>query len=505
MHTLTVKDKDKTYTVSFKGTPILQQVLEQNGIVMPHPCGGRGICGKCLIQISGQVSEPDEREKALGGRLSCRTKLYGDASVILCIDDQIRAESSVQNIKGDHRAKSGQIGAAVDIGTTTVALSVYELSTGRCLATQTALNPQSVMAADVIGRIDAAMHGRLSELQNMIVLCIEELSGKTGYRDVIDKWIITGNTTMLYLFTGRNPQSLSAAPFLADCLFGQDSSFLGKPLYLPECMNAFVGADITCAILDSGMCDRGETALLCDIGTNGEIVLWKDGKLYVTATAAGPAFEGTGISCGCQSTRGAIERVTLQNRVLQIQTIENADAVGMCGSGIIDAIACLLDNGIIDETGAMEEDETRICEGIYLKREDIRNIQLAKAAIAAGIKTLLAVTGTNEEDISVCYIAGGFGSHLNIDSALRIGLFPQALKNKISVIGNASLKGAASFLTENTLKEKAQVVVADATCINLGGLPEFNEKYINEMFFPEYGQPVDADIIEKEIENSRKG
>ena len=486
MYTLTVTDAEKNYTVNFHDTPIVQQVLEENGITMPHPCGGRGTCGKCRIEVSGSVSEPDERELALGCRLSCRTKLYGDASVVLCTDRHINAESSTLDIRGlDSQETMGRFGAAVDIGTTTVAFSVYDLASGRCLTTDTALNPQSTVAADVIGRIDAAMHGHLRGMQDMITRCIKELAENSGYLERIDRWSITGNTTMLYLLTGRNPKALSASPFVADHLFGEETVFLDRPLYLPECMHAFVGADITCAVLYSGMCDTPETSLLCDIGTNGEIALWKGGQLYVSSTAAGPAFEGAGISCGCQSVRGAVWSVTLKNHMLQVQTIDNAKPVGLCGSGIIDAIACLLDNGTIDETGNMEENEVAVCEDIFLTRRDIRNVQLAKAAIAAGIKTLLAVTDTKEEEITTCYIAGGFGSHLKIDSAVRIGLLPESLQNKIRVIGNAALKGNASLLTEPELKEKAHGIISDTTCINFGGMPEFNDNYVEEMFFPE--------------------
>ena len=486
MHTLTVTSAEKINTVTFHGTPTVQQVLEQNGITMSHPCGGRGICGKCIITVSGDISAPDEKELAYGCRLSCRTRLYGDASVVLHKDNKLIAECSSENIKGSGtNTTNDRYGAAVDIGTTTVALSVYDLTSGYCLASEATLNPQSTVAADVMGRIDAAMHEGLKDMQAMIVSCITELVQKTGYLDRIDRFVITGNTTMLYLLTGRNPRSFSAAPFRADYLFGETTTFLGKPLYLPECMDAFVGADITCALLNSGMCDSAETALLCDIGTNGELALWKNGTLYTTSTAAGPAFEGAGISCGCQSISGAIEAVTLKGNALEVQTIGNAPAVGICGSGIIDAIACFLDNGTIDETGAMEEDFVTLCPNVTINREDIRSIQLAKAAIAAGIQTLLTLTDTQEEEISTLYIAGGFGSHLHIDSAVRIGLLPQSLQNKIKVIGNAALKGAASFLTDNTLKEKARGIISNATCINLGGMPEFYECYIHEMYFPE--------------------
>ena len=204
MHTLTILDGTKKYNVTFDGTPTVQQVLETNGITMPHPCGGAGRCGKCEIEIIGYISRPDEKELSFDCRLSCRTRLYGDATVVLHTDTNLLAETTIENIAVSS-GEPGQIGAAVDIGTTTVALSVYDLTTGALLAAETMLNPQSTVAADVIGRIDAASKGRLSELQGMIHSCVQTLAKRTGYIQRIDKWCITGNTTMLYLFQGLNP------------------------------------------------------------------------------------------------------------------------------------------------------------------------------------------------------------------------------------------------------------------------------------------------------------
>lgn len=482
---LTVLKNGVKHILEFNGTHTVQQVLEMHGIAMPHPCGGRGVCGKCAIEIRGAVSCPDKRELESGHRLSCRTRLYGDAEVVLKTESNLFVESVVESIQAQKVDSTAKIGAAVDIGTTTIVLSVFDLATGKCISTQSVLNPQATVAADVMGRIDAGMSGHLNELQKMVTDCIEKLAEESGYGADIDKWVITGNTTMLYLLTGRNPKALSASPFEADYLFGEMSVFNGKPLYLPKCMHAFIGADITCAVLESGMCDSGKTALLCDIGTNGELVLWKDGKLYIASTAAGPAFEGAGISCGCQSIRGAVEKVVLKNGRPEVQTIGGGKPVGLCGSGIIDAVACLLNSATIDETGAMKEEQVEICEGILLQRCDVRALQLAKAAIAAGIKTLLAVTDTAEEEIDTCYIAGGFGSHLNIRSAIRIGLIPEAFYSKVKVLGNAALKGAATMLTDLLLKEKEENIISHVTCINLGGNSVFNENYIEEMFFPE--------------------
>lgn len=489
MYTLTVFDDTTKYSLSFEGTPTVQQVLEAKGIAMPHPCGGAGTCGKCAIEVIGKVSQPDGTELSAGCRLSCRTKLYGDAIVTLkkhsfSTETTLIAEVFSENIVPSSTSTT-TIGAAVDIGTTSVSLSVYDLATGHCLATKTTLNPQSVIAADVIGRIDAALKGKLSDLQNMVISCIRTLAEDTGYFDRIDKWCLTGNTTMLYLLTGRTPTTLAVAPYEADHLFGEEITFLDKPAYLPDCMHAFVGADITCAVLASNMCNSVETALLCDIGTNGEIALWKNGILCITSTAAGPVFEGAGISCGCQSIAGAIEAVTLHHGSLSVKTIGNATPVGICGSGVIDAVACFLESAILDETGAMENNIVSLCNGITMSREDIRNVQLAKAAIAAGIRTLLEVTGTTEEEISTFYLAGGFGKHLNLDSAIRIGLFPASLKNKVKVLGNAALQGAAAMLTEEDAKKKAASIAKTAKHISLGGDATFNKLYIEEMFFPE--------------------
>lgn len=488
MGTLTVFTSAGKQNIVFDGTPTVQQVLEHAGISMPHPCGGTGICGKCAIEVLGNVSQPDEAERNAGCRLSCRTRLYGDAIVTLknretSASGLIVAEEFSESITPANCPASG-IGAAVDIGTTTVALSVYDPATGKCLASKSALNPQSAVAADVMGRIDSAINGKLSNLRDMLVSCIRTLAEATGYFESIGKWVLTGNTTMLYLLTGRTPQTLAVAPYAADHLFGDDITFLGKPAYLPNCMHAFVGADITCAVLASGMCNHSETTLLCDIGTNGEIALWKNGTLYVTSTAAGPVFEGAGISCGCQSIPGAIEAGTLQGGSLSVTTIANAAPVGICGSGVIDVVACLLENGTVEETGYMEEESFPLCEGIFITREDIRNVQLAKAAIAAGIRTLLEVTGTSAEEISVFYLAGGFGKHLNLDSAERIGLFPAELKNKVKVLGNAALRGAAAMLTKEELKEKAASLTKVSQHVSLGGDATFNKFYIEEMGFP---------------------
>ena len=489
MPTLTVTMNGADYKLPFEGQPMLSTVLEAHGFYISKPCGGRGACGKCIAAMQGAISAPTQAEEKLGVRLVCQTQLLGDASVSLpdtntAMQIETGNESSVP--AGD--PFPGRIGAAVDIGTTTIVLRLVSLETGRTLSHAAMRNPQTAVAADVMGRIGAAIAGQSDALRCMVVSALASLMESACHQagmpqSDIAAFVITGNTTMLYLLTGRDPTPLSHAPFDADCLFGCEDTLLGIPAYYPPCMNAFVGADVTCAVLASGMCDSTDTALLCDVGTNGEIALWKDGQLYVTSTAAGPAFEGAGISCGCGSIRGAIDRVWTVNGRIAVGTIGDEPAVGLCGSGLIDAIAAGLAIGEIDESGAMEEDEMTLSGHVRLLPRDVRAVQLAKAAIAAGIGTLLHAAGISADDVKRLYIAGGFGSHLNLQSAAAIGLLPRCLIDRTTVLGNAAMTGAQMMLLNRASLRKADLLAKQATPVSLGGHPLFNELYIESMMF----------------------
>lgn len=490
MSVLTLIQNGCRREIPFSAPQPLQQILHTAGIAAEHPCGGRGICGKCAVRLEGAVSEPNEAEKAAGTRLSCQAVLYGDGTVWLSDSAPLEQIETVSSSYTARAPMPGEFGAAVDIGTTTIALTLCRLSDGTVLGSCACENPQRSIASDVIGRIEAALSGQLSVLQDMVLSAVQTLLTKACQAAAIpeskvESLVITGNTTMLYLLTGKDPTALSRAPFQADCLFGYETAVLGKAAYLPPCMDAFVGADITCAVLSSQMTSMSGTALLCDIGTNGEIALWKGQQLCVTSTAAGPAFEGAGISCGCGSIRGAIDRVWLENGTVCCHTIGQVPAVGLCGSGLIDAVAAFLKTEDIDEAGAMEVPELVLAADVRLLKRDIRAVQLAKAAIAAGIQTLLETTGTEEADISDFYICGGFGTHLDLTSAAAIGLIPAALADQARVLGNAALAGALMLLLDCGARAQAETLAASARQLNLGGNPKFNENYIDQMFFPE--------------------
>lgn len=488
MPVLNLWQNDLCRKIPFSGNPTIAALLQQQGIAAAHPCGGRGRCGNCAVRAEGSLSALTPAEEKAGTRLSCQTVLLGDAEVWLKADGGTVETAGNAPVLGI--AMEGDYGAALDIGTTTIALKLYDLKTGAMLAQEGAMNPQRSIAADVMGRIGAAMEGRLSALQRMVTETIEKMLRQACSQanispEQVGSLVVTGNTTMLYLLTGRDPSCLAAAPFQADCLFDKRDTLLGFPVYYPPCMNAFVGADITCAVLDSGMYLKNETALLCDIGTNGELALWKKGRLYVTSTAAGPAFEGAGISCGCGSIPGAIDRVWTENGEIRIHTIGNQQAVGLCGSGLVDAVAAFLETGDIDETGAMEEDFLPLAEGVRLLPADIRAVQLAKGAIAAGIRTLLELAEVTEAEIDTLYIAGGFGSHLNVTSAAAVGLIPTSLQARVKILGNSALSGAARLLLDRKLLDSARKLAQASVHVPLSGNSRFSDHFMNAMLFGE--------------------
>ena len=475
MPRLTIRRGPQMASLAFCGTQRLSALLERAGQAVAQPCGGRGVCGKCAVLLDGDVSAPNAAEQRCGARLACQAMVHGDATVML--PDVLPME----------QIEAGS-GAEVDIGTTTLALRLYDLQIGACLAVCAMLNPQTTVAADVIGRMDAAMKGQLAGLQASVGSAVQTLlrtaCAQAGVpAEDTASLVLTGNTTMLYLLTGRNPACLSRAPFEADCTFGEEYALPGRRCYLPHCLHAFVGADTTCALLAGGMLEKQETALMCDIGTNGEIAPWHRGQLYVASTAAGPAFEGAGISCGCGSIPGAIDRVRVEHGALHIHTIGGRKPVGLCGSGLVDAVAALLEMGIIDETGAMEDAAFLLAEGVQLTRRDVRALQLAKAAMAAGMGSLLHAAGCPAEDVAAVYLAGGFGSHLSMAGAARIGLIAPALADRVRVIGNAALDGAAMLLMDTALRDRTAALQRQAQHVRLDGNAFFSQRYVDAMMF----------------------
>ena len=463
------------------------------------PCGGRGMCGKCRVKAKGRLSPVTSRERELlspdelkaGIRLACLTYIEGDCEVETEIKaDAIIAEADL-SVPDAACPSFKRHGIAVDIGTTTLGARLYDTK-GKILSVASSLNPQIRWGSDVVTRIESAVNGKADEMRRAVVSGINKLISELAVNTqisptLIDFGVITGNTTMLSIFCGKSVEGLSHAPFTMDFPFGKSFSAheLGlilhetTEIYIPPCISPFVGADTTCAIIASELCDK-EYALLADIGTNGELCLIKNGKLLVTSTAAGPAFEGVGITCGMRAQNGAIDSVKIINNSLTVHAIGDTEPRGLCGAGLIEATAALLELDVIDETGSMEE-KYYLSKNVYLTQRDIRNLQLAKSAICAGIKTLLSEARAT--DPVPVMLAGGFGTALNPDSTLRIGLLPKDRVGEIKPIGNAALGGAAMLLLNKNLKEKCDLIAKTAIHVDLASSPAFSEFFMKDMMF----------------------
>ncbi len=490
----------------------LLSILRETDFPISSPCGGRGTCGKCRVVCDGSLSPVTAEEKkkltddeiASGWRLSCAAKICGPVSLQLNAAEapDICADFSEMSLTGTPMFK--KFGAAVDIGTTTVCLRLYDEN--GFLATSAAANPQSGYGADVISRIGAQLAGNGEALKIEICGCVKSLLDEACRRaaislEAVDAMVITGNTSMLCLFTGTSAETLSRMPFSLPDRFGReiDPATVGlkaERLYLPPCIGPFVGADITCSALSCGLLDAKDTVLMADIGTNGEIVLAHNGALTACSTAAGPALEGAGISCGRIAIPGAIDSVRFENGKVQISTIGGAVPEGICGSGIIDAVAAFLDAQVLDEYGLLDDENDVIpyledkqalslCENIYVSQKDIRMVQLAKSAICAGMRTLLTRRECPEEAVSTLFVAGGFGKHIRFESAAKIGLIPPKLERNAIAVGNAALAGASMLLRSRDLCAAAEDIAARTHILELNADPAFMDLYTNGMMFGE--------------------
>ncbi len=523
---LVVKAGTKQYILSIKpGTP-LPEALARPGFPVALPCGGKGSCGKCRIKASGLLSPitPAERrclsenELRQGIRLLCQTAAMGDAWVELPDGgtDIVVAGVSSEQGGGRSNAQSADT-AAIDIGTTTVAARLYAAEnpgTGAAVASAGRRNPQAAFGADILSRMERAQAGDALALRKSIVSCINGLLAELlqmvqGNPGQLRNLVITGNTAMLYLLTGRDTACLSKAPFLPEHLFGEEitAGDLGLHtapacrVYLPRCASAFIGADCLCAMLACGMARATEPCAMLDLGTNGEIAVFDGASFWCASTAAGPAFEGAGISMGMPAVPGAIDHVERKGFRIACTAIGNAPAQGICGSGLIDAAAVLRQSGILDTDGTVRREghpfRAMVCEidgapavrfsgtGVILTQADIRALQVAKAAVGAGLQTLFSRSGTGPERLKKLYIAGGFGRFIHLEHAARIGLFPSMLLKKAVAVGNAALDGAGLLAIQPAHREQLAALAGKMRTVSLADDPAFAQAYLEGMVFPE--------------------
>jgi uncharacterized 2Fe-2S/4Fe-4S cluster protein (DUF4445 family) len=486
----------------------LLDVIRANGVGIDADCGGLGRCGKCVVVTGGER------------RLACRTFVDADMSV-----DIPRAGENYDILTGTDewagvnattgREAASDTAIAVDIGTTTVVVKLIDIEDGRELWASAALNGQRAYGADVISRIEASMNdastlsGVITKQVNGMIAAMLRDSGAEA--DSVRRVVVAGNTTMCYLLLDLPCRSLGLAPFRPAFTFQDEygygeifhSKTLDCPVLVMPFISAYVGGDITAGLLTrecpaSGAGEGGgpaESYMLVDMGTNGEIAYRAGERLLCTSTAAGPAFEGGNISCGSGSVEGAVSRVRVRDGALECETIGDAPARSVCGSGLLDAMACFVREGVVDATGAMNADSPYVGEGgvviaggaadagadVVLTQRDVREFQLAKSAVRAGIETLIEEMGGRAPDR--LWLAGGFGQRLDADSAFATGLLPEAVRGRVVPIGNSSLAGASLAAADTNRMKTAARIAAEGEEIALAAHPRFNELFMAHMMF----------------------
>jgi len=474
---------------SFDENLLLSQLIRRSGETVAMPCNGNGTCGKCKVTANGSLSPLSETERNVlteeeiekGVRLACQTIATGN----VCITAKAHApvveiDFSLEDCSFTYDYTDGLV---IDIGTTTIAAIFYENKKPVQIITEE--NHQVSYGADVISRIsyEQTNPGLLSELLRKQV---EDIIKQCNTPKNI---VIVGNTVMLHFLTNQNVISLGEAPYTPSDLFGKEYELFGGSCYLAPCISAFVGADITAGILASGMTKSQQSAMLVDLGTNGEIAYFDGCTLYTTSTAAGPAFEGAGIFMGMPAKPGAIDHVFWKNGMVSHHTISDASPRGISGSGIVDVLSVMKQSGVLEENGHLDETHP-FCQRdfhgkpcfyipgteVMIRATDIRKLQLAKAAIHAGILTLA-------EQVDTLYLSGGFGSKINFENAEVIGLLPKGFSKAKKALGNTALFGGTLALFSKDARKKMNELSENAKTIPLHQNPKFTEDYMKTMSF----------------------
>ena len=498
MYKLTVHEEGHANVIETDGYDLLLSVLRNADYDIYAPCGGNGTCGKCKVWIKGE-----------GSVSSCVFPVMEDMEIVLPdrLESQILVDQHKYTIKlpllpGDAvRLSNNPHGVAIDIGTTSVVFYLVDLITGVIVETRAAANPQASYGADVISRINYTAENKdgLRKLQSVIVQIINEnlahfikLMGLNP-KDIV-KISISGNTTMLHLLLGVDPLPIALAPFRPAFTEAREINAEDLGLHIHQnakvhtlpCISAYVGADIVAGLASINPSEKFHKYLFMDIGTNGELALVSDGKILCCATAAGPAFEGANIQHGITAVEGAISKFANDG----YQVIGDVRPIGICGSGLIDVAAILLETDLIDMDGLLATDfivspaeKNGIDENIVITQKDIRELQLAKSAIASGVNILLNKAGINHEELDAVFLAGGFGNYINIDNAMKIGMLSPQFKGKVISLGNTSGTGALLSLKSTEMDKLIDQLLSKAEHLELADEPEFAVEFAMNMLF----------------------
>ena len=544
-------------TAADLGVP-LTQVFRHHGLPLNARCGDRGLCEGCLVTLVDGVVEDAENgqaREATGDQIqACRFRLITGRDIALRVPEQSLTRFAAHTVDDftielphahDPLWRRGRtpplepregppVGVAIDVGTTTVALMLVDLTDGEVLTRAGAFNRQVDHGDNVLTRINLCSVDptSVSMLRDAVVnqtlaVVLEEAMQRAGVeREQLVCFTAAGNPTMLHLLAGENPGSMGVFPFtpvflehrqMAVSTIGlrwpdeDHAAYNGRAertptIHLLPSAAAYIGSDITAGVVASGMRYRRETCLLIDVGTNGEIVLNHDGRLMGCATAAGPAFEGGGLTDGVRAGDGAISHLSIQHDPFHMatQVIGDSKPVGLCGSAYIDLLTEGLHSGLLGPTGRFDTDrvpdsillpaDTETMKGIgivvakgqgkrpvVVHESDIASLLQAKAAIAAGILTLLDVAGLTPNDIDTVFLAGGFGRHVNVKHAIACGLLPGFSPDRVELMGNLSLAGAYLALLDRSLLDEMAEAAHAIEIVELNDQPGFEERFIDQL------------------------
>ena len=481
-HTVTFYPNRTTVAVE-AGTSLLSAQIAA-GLRPDAPCGGRGTCGKCLVALEDGSSA-----------LACRTAVERDMTVVL------PERGGERILTGGLSAKVAPDGTdryalAVDVGTTAVVAYLLDGVTGALLSQASCLNPQGQYGADVISRIQRALDGGGAALSGCVREALAALTREAAGRAGIDPADITaaaivGNTAMHHLLLGIDPRPLVTPPYMPAAFEAMELPAegllpIGGSVRILPNIAGFVGGDTVGCMAATRFDELDELTLMIDIGTNGEMVLGDRRRRVACSTAAGPAFEGAKISCGMRGAPGAVDRAYIEGGQLKWHVIGDGPALGLCGSGLLDVVACLLELGVIDESGRMEAGDYRLGDTpVALTQKDVREVQLAKAAIRAGIELLAGRLGAAVADIRRVLLAGAFGNYLDPASACRIGMIPPALADRVAPIGNAAGEGAKLCALSRREFAYSQALAKGTEFLELASLPGFQDCYVDALGFEE--------------------
>lgn len=490
------------------GKKSLLELLREKKFFLNSDCGGKkSKCGKCKIKVTNlklQITDEDifhlsKKELENGYRLACKIYPKKDISVILEESGKFDIISNFLEKKhtGNQVFKKGY-GVAVDIGTTTIVMRIYNMLNGNFIDEEKILNPQVIYGSDVITRIsnskDHFHHMQKQILESLNFLFKDLISNNNISESEFFSFIISGNTTMIHILKGFSIQSLGVFPFtpitleyrIEDIKNIFPDLFYGEIKIIPG-ISSFVGGDIVSGIYYTEMYNNEKVSILLDLGTNGEIAIGNKDKIIVTSTAAGPAFEGGNIQCGIGSIGGAICSAKYIEGNFIFKTIDELPIKGICGTGLMDIISIFSSEKFIDETGLFNENNKNrislIKDKIFITQKDIREFQLAKSAIRTGIEIAIESFNINKDDIDTLYLSGGFGAKVDLNSFFNLGIIPKELESKVIIAGNTSLAGAIQSIYDADYESEITKIKNNSFELNLAENENFNNYFADFMYF----------------------